>query len=1257
MKSPAPEETLFQAAIALAPDCRTAYLDHACAGNPALRARLDALLAAHDQNDTLVDAGLSSLLPTVSSDVVQDSNEANLGKTFGPYHLLARLGEGGCGVVYFAEQTGPLRRRVALKLIKPGMDSKGVIARFEAERQALAMMDHPNIAKVLDAGTTDMGRPYFVMELVSGIRITEYCDQEKLPVRDRVHLFIKVCQAIQHAHQKGVIHRDIKPSNILVTRQDGVAFPKVIDFGIAKATEGRLTEATVSTQLHQLLGTPAYMSPEQSEMGGVDIDTRSDIYSLGVLLYELLTGVTPFDAKEVLSMGLDAMRRAIREVEPIRPSARLTQLMHHRPPGRPTHRHAPLPTDLDWVVMKCLEKDRARRYETASGLASDLRRHLDHQPVEARAPGAVYRLQKAWQRHRLAFSVGVSLAGVLLATVVILSKSLREQRLARESAENARKGESLQLANAEAARAAASLARDHAALLLAATHAAQGVERLEKSDPIGFLYLLEARKTVDHLPAEKPRFTRLWSGWMEAWPKPEIRTLPISGPLRSLAFSPSQPWIATGETNGEVALWHAETGKEIGRFDTGGTPVFSQEFSGNSRLLIVQAGGAHQLWDLGRAGTNSWPHRLRSRVLRYAFDPARRILVTLANEGMPLPGENPRPRPQDTRTDLYRLEVWNAQVDDPLVTTWGESRLDLANHQFAVSSDGTTLATAGDSVILWNLANGQRRSIQIANPGTSGNRGFFDPLCFSPNGRWLWEVRGRDCVRYDVATGKPSGDLISGLHHRARPWLSDNGKNLLASFDAGHRVIDLDTGEFLGPPIAREEESAGTARALTFDGHILATAGSGRGLMLWNTRTGKSIGPPVMVSDGIADAEFSPEGAWLSMVTRDGNYQIRRVTPPDPTTFRAWPGSWFIGLNPQGQALVYTTSNRLVQWMEPWTGARTGTGWDLGDPGNLYGAALSSDGHVLATVTSIQPEASAIRRWNTMTGLPLDPPITWTNVGTLAFNSDGGRLAGLGGDGSIHVWDSVTGELQSTMAWPQPPQVTWIGIRFSPDSRFLAARNSYAISVWDMTERRLANGKDRDFYLAISRDWTLALTDRDLLDFRDPQVPIPAPRPPTTRGAAADRGGFAISSDNRLRAATVGNKSVRLWDNVTGRPVGREMRCEGVPTQMEFSPDNRLLVVKEFHFEARPRSPRYSIRLWETSQGLPCGLAMPLDEDVVEFWFDLERRLFGYSTLFDPDGMRVFRLPAGDRTLADMERETRQLTGSRLDETGNIERL
>jgi serine/threonine protein kinase len=326
-----------------------------------------------------------------------------------------------------ADQEEPVRRRVALKVIKLGMDTKSVIARFEAERQALALMDHPNIAKVLDAGCSESGRPYFVMELVKGIKITDYCDQNKLPTRERLRLFAQVCQAIQHAHQKGVIHRDIKPSNILVTLYDGVATPKVIDFGIAKATQQRLTDKTLFTAFEQFIGTPAYMSPEQAEMSSLDIDTRSDIYSLGVLLYELLTGRTPFDAKELLRAGLDEIRRVIREEEPVRPSTRLSTMLAADRTEVATQRQADpakltrlLHGDLDWIVMKALEKDRSRRYETANGLALDVQRYLTDEPVVAGPPSSLYRFRKFVRRNKLAFAAVSAVLGTLVVLAVFM---------------------------------------------------------------------------------------------------------------------------------------------------------------------------------------------------------------------------------------------------------------------------------------------------------------------------------------------------------------------------------------------------------------------------------------------------------------------------------------------------------------------------------------------------------------------------------------------------------------------------------------------------------------------------------------------------------------------------------------------------------------------------------------------------------------------------------------------------------------------
>src|SRR5216117_3717914 len=433
MKPPetAERQLFFRALEKPAGKERAAFLDVACGDDPDLRRRLEALLQKFESLGTFLEkpavsapdslhrliAGGDSPTETVPTETLTEK----AGDRIDRYKLLLQIGEGGCGVVYMAEQEEPVRRRVALKVIKLGMDTRNVIARFEAERQALAMMDHPNIAKVLEAGATETGRPYFVMELVRGIRITEYCDQNKLPTEPRLKLFIRVCQAIQHAHQKGIIHRDIKPSNILVTLHDGAPVPKVIDFGIAKATHGDLTDKTIYTQFQQFIGTPAYISPEQAEMSGLDMDTRSDIYSLGVLLYELLIGRTPFDGKELLMSGLDEMRRVIREKEPLRPSTRLraftpeelTATAKRRSADPPKLVHA-LRGDLDWVVMKCLEKDRARRYETDTGISADLKRYLQNEPVIARPPSTVYQFRKFVRRHKGAVAAASAVAIALI---------------------------------------------------------------------------------------------------------------------------------------------------------------------------------------------------------------------------------------------------------------------------------------------------------------------------------------------------------------------------------------------------------------------------------------------------------------------------------------------------------------------------------------------------------------------------------------------------------------------------------------------------------------------------------------------------------------------------------------------------------------------------------------------------------------------------------------------------------------------------
>lgn len=438
---------------------RLEFLTRACAGDDTMFSRIAGWLDAQDAAETFFRSA-SIARAEVGGDLVgsypedglavesQDSPDADgPGSRIGRYRLLERIGEGGCGVVYLAEQGEPVRRKVALKIIRRGLDSESVIARFESERQSLALMDHPNIARVFDAGSTESGRPFFVMELVPGVKITEHCDACRLGIRQRLDLFIQVCNAIQHAHQKGVIHRDIKPSNILVTTQDGLAAPKVIDFGIARAIEGRFSDDTRITGHSQLIGTPAYMSPEQAE-GSLNLDTRGDIYSLGVLLYELLTGRPPFDSKRLAQAGMLEMMRILRDEEPLAPSAMLAKLESSDlsevaaiRATDPKSLVSQVRGDLDGIILKALAKDCQNRYATVNGLALDIHRHLNDEPVSARAPGKLYLFAKLVRRNKITFAAAAAIALAIVAGGVVSNRFYLREREARKTAETARANE------------------------------------------------------------------------------------------------------------------------------------------------------------------------------------------------------------------------------------------------------------------------------------------------------------------------------------------------------------------------------------------------------------------------------------------------------------------------------------------------------------------------------------------------------------------------------------------------------------------------------------------------------------------------------------------------------------------------------------------------------------------------------------------------------------------------------------------------
>ena len=637
------KRAISEAAVALdSPEQREAYLDRVCP-DPDLRAQVEALLQANANPDSLFDETLDDL-PVAERP----------GTEIGRYKLLQQIGEGGMGVVFMAEQNEPVRRKVALKIIKLGMDTKNVVARFEAERQALAMMDHPNIAKVLDAGSTDTGRPYFVMELVKGVPINEYCDKAQLDMQARLRLFTQVCQAIQHAHQKGVIHRDIKPSNILVTLNEGVPHPMVIDFGIAKATNQRLTERTLFTNYAQMIGTPAYMSPEQAEMSKLDVDTRSDVYSLGVLLYELLTGGTPFPEKELLSRGYGEMQRIIAEQEPDRPSQRLSTLQGDQLTVVARNRNASPPTltkrvkgDLDWIVMRALEKDRSRRYETANGLAHDIQRYLNDEPVSAVKPSIRYQLIKLYHRKRptVIAAAGITLT-LIVATIVSTAASIEAKighdkaLAATNKANKARAQEAEQKRIAEAARDAAKQEKIKAQRLLYAADMRDAGKALDDGDYGLAKRLLERQKAMGDLRGWEWRHH-----WLRSLGAPHIELTSKGPKIQSLSVSKDGDFLAVasharaGDTDG-LAVWSLKSMTRIPDTPSVSSGPLQAAFSPTENLLAFSGSSPQStptisvsLWNADTRETiNSFPIETHCSRLWFSDDGRVLYIATLSED-------------------------------------------------------------------------------------------------------------------------------------------------------------------------------------------------------------------------------------------------------------------------------------------------------------------------------------------------------------------------------------------------------------------------------------------------------------------------------------------------------------------------------------------------------------------------------------------------------------------------------------------------
>ncbi|HEV3384782.1 MAG TPA: serine/threonine-protein kinase, partial [Gemmata sp.] len=645
---PDPVESIFANVLGKPAPERAAYLDQACAGNVDLRQRIEALLKAHSE------AGGESFLTGPYQPPTDDHTPTEgPGTRNGPYKLLQQIGEGGMGVVYMAEQEQPVRRRVALKIIKPGMDSAQVIARFEAERQALAMMDHQNIARVLDVGTTPSGRPYFVMELVHGVPITRFCDDNKLTLRERLELFVPICQAIQHAHQKGIIHRDIKPSNVLVTMYDDKPVPKVIDFGVAKAMEQRLTEKTLFTQFGTLVGTFEYMSPEQAEMNAFGVDTRSDVYSLGVLLYELLTGTTPLEKERLRQAALGEMVRMIREEEPPRPSTRLSSsgnlpkiaAARKAEPGRLAML---VRGELDWIVMRCLEKNRARRYETANALARDVERYLKDEPVEACPPSVGYRLRKFGRKNRVLLTTVGAFVGLLMVAVGVSSWLAVEARSAKIAADIKRdEAEKAQReAKEEGDRATREWRRAEDLVTQLKMGDAETRRALNRMTVAKGIQLAEEGKLFDALPwfvqplergglareEEQAHRTRIASYLRDTPNRPTLRQVCFHDSMvEHAAFSADAKQMLTVSDN-TVNVWDVSRGKlmsTLKHIDK----VHTANFSPDGKQVFTASASAIRTWDVlnGRLlslPVINWGSVTHNWLVKLQCDPLQALIIS-----------------------------------------------------------------------------------------------------------------------------------------------------------------------------------------------------------------------------------------------------------------------------------------------------------------------------------------------------------------------------------------------------------------------------------------------------------------------------------------------------------------------------------------------------------------------------------------------------------------------------------------------------
>jgi WD40 repeat protein/serine/threonine protein kinase/tetratricopeptide (TPR) repeat protein len=1008
------EHELFAAALEIDdPGERAAFLDRACGGELELRARIEALLRAHEQAGSFLAAPTNAGAATL--DVPQPLEGP--GTVIGPYKLLQTIGEGGMGTVYMAEQIRPVRRLVALKVIKAGMDTRSVLARFGAERQALALMDHPNIAKVLDAGATETGRPYFVMELVKGVPITRYCDDRRLSLRERLELFVPVCQAVQHAHQKGIIHRDLKPSNILIAQYDGRPAPKVIDFGVAKATGQRLTEQTLYTEFGAVVGTLEYMSPEQAELNQLDIDTRSDVYSLGAILYELLTGSTPLGRERLKAAAFVEMLRIIREEDSPRPSERLstTEELPSIAACRqvePRRLSALLRGELDWIVMKALEKDRKRRYETANSLAADLLRYLDDEPVQACPPSTWYRFRKFARRNRAVLATASVVAAALVAVAVISVMYAAGQAQA-----------NLEISGL-AGRLQTSLAGSNRLLAIRNFDRGQAAFEKEQIGP-GLLWMIESWRSA--IAAGDPAWQHAAKANLSAWQlhHPRLKAvLSHPSPVDSAAFSPDGKLVVTCSDDRTAQLWDAATARPFGQPLRHEREVMRVAFSPDGKTILTGSQDkTARLWETA-SGRPIGPTLLHpDQVFAVAFSPDAKILLTGCNDGI--------------------IRLWDAATGRAIGST-------LSNQDpvdtLAFGPDGkTVLSGVGDGgARLWDAAT-------LRPIGPPLGRGLqLRSVALSPDGKTVLTGSQDSTVQlWDANSGQPIGGNEKQHSERVRAVaFSPDGKLFVTgSTDKTARLWDAATRQPIGPPL--QHQGPVVAVAFSPDGKTFLTASSDCTVRLWDADPGQLVGL-ILGGESHGKAAFTPDGKSFLNVSGDRLPRLRDAAtglPIGPPP-RLPPFSRAVALSPDGKMLLTGSGRSDAHRWDAATGRPIGQ--PLPHPGGAVSIAFSPDSKTIITGGGDH----TARLWDATTGEPLAKPVPQPgSVEAVAFSPDGKAFLTAYDIGSVQLWDLAT---VAPLGEPFPHPGCVSAAEFSPDGKILATGCEDSMArLWDVESRTL----------------------------------------------------------------------------------------------------------------------------------------------------------------------------------------------------------